>query len=240
MFIINTQISGFDVFPNNTAKPSSLLHFMQDAAAGDVTQYGAGYKELLADDMIFVLTKIKLSIDKQIGNDFPIKVKSWGKSMSGASFIRDYTVFNDEGILARATSQWVLISYSDRRLLRTTTLSPNISSNQGEDSGLEMSRRILPPDGAKLYEAEHKVVLSDIDINNHLNNSRYADLITDNCAIDFIANRVSEIEIHYMNELHLNDSVKISSYSFENGATVIGMKADGTVSFSAEIKAEPV
>ena len=240
MRINNYTLSGYDVFPNDFVKPSSLFNVMQTAAGQDSAQYGAGYNDLIKDKMAFVMTKARLIIEAPIRNETKITVKTWGKKVSGVSFLRDYLVYGDDGlVVARASTQWALIDFESRRLLRPSALKTDVSSNVEESAEVEVNRRLPVNEEVSPIFHERKINFSDADINCHLNNCRYADLVCDACGFDFTKRHVTDIEIHYSSELPIGETVEIESFVEGNTATLVGKKKScGTVSFSAKIKVE--
>lgn len=240
MKINDYTLSGYDVFPNDFVKPSCLFSVMQTAAGQDSAQYGAGYNDLIKDKMAFVMTKARLVIEAPIRNETKISVKTWGKKISGVSFLRDYLVYGEGGeVVARASTQWVLIDFESRHLLRPSALKTDVSSNLDESSEVEINRRLSVNEELSPIFYERKINFSDADINCHLNNCRYADLVCDACGFDFTKQHVTDIEIHYVSELSIGETVEIESFAEGNTATLVGKKKScGTVSFSARVKVE--
>jgi acyl-acyl carrier protein thioesterase len=82
-----------------------------------------------------------------------------------------------------------------------------------EEKYFEKIKRInLKKDEKVLNEANYKIMKRDIDINNHVNNSIYAELLFESLPEIYSEIKFSEININYMKELVLGDRVVIDVY----------------------------
>lgn len=208
---INHLITAYDVLPNGEIKPSAILKMMEDAAIKDAENRGSGYDVLRSKDMIFVITKIIARFGRLPRVDEEMQVRTWNSGTTGVSFIRNYSCTVGSEVVCRSTSRWVLVSYSGRRLLRPDVLGHNVSTNSEETIDFEPSRRIKLPEGAEIHKSTYRATLTDMDTNYHVNNTRYGDLLIDNCGIDFERSHVREFEIHFESELKAGESVDILS-----------------------------
>jgi acyl-ACP thioesterase len=79
------------------------------------------------------------------------------------------------------------------------------------------------------------VVLSDLDIVNHVNNVKYLEWCLDFVTTDLLLNqKIDSFEMNFMKELSLNDTVKILESSIEN-KTIFYVTKEEKTSFALEI-----
>lgn len=227
-------ISGYDVTPDGHIKPSALLRYMQSAASDDSEKLGAGYDRLLKEDMVFVMSKVAVELNGDIRFGKMLGVRTWDRGAKGACFERDYVISADGAPCARASSRWVLLRFSTRAILRPDLLGGRTVSNAWEHVGVVFSRKLRLPEGA-VHKTRYTVPYTDLDINGHVNNCRYADYMLDFGAAYFSGGRTERFEIHYTGELRHGDAVEISSSQNGKLIGVYGGARDGSEVFSAQM-----
>lgn len=234
MITVKHKITSYEALPSGEVKPSALLKMMQDAATADVARLGSDYDALRKKDMIFVINKAIVRCGKPLRTGDEVEVRTWNSGASGVSFVRNY-VFEAGGVrAAEATTRWVLISYSTRRILRPASLSESVTTNPDELLDLEPSRRIKLPDGAPFAESRYRATLTDTDMNRHVNNTRYGDLIADCCADGFDGGSLREFEIHFISELRTFEEIDIRTAA-EGESRLVSGQRDGTPIFAARL-----
>ena len=74
---------------------------------------------------------------------------------------------------------------------------------------LDLDPNIAPYDGEYEDAGEHFVGYSDTDLNRHMNNTRYIDMLC-----DFVPNieerRVAALQIHYRNEAPMHETIRVT------------------------------
>lgn len=236
MISIKHTITGHEVLQNGAVKPSAILKFMQDAATLDAGNLGADYNTMRKDDMIFVISKAMVSFKRMPRIDDVLEIRTWNGKIQGVSFNRDFVMYIDGEVAARATTRWVLVSYSQRRILRPDALKPSVLTNTEEDIGISPERRILLPENADLIKNIYRATLTDMDTNGHVNNSRYADYLVDYCNVNLLDKEIRSFEIHFVSEIKYLEEVEFVSAVLNDKAFVVGQKNDGKQAFSSYIQ----
>ncbi|NCA80708.1 MAG: hypothetical protein EOM76_11100 [Sphingobacteriia bacterium] len=94
----------------------------------------------------------------------------------------------------------------------------------------------LSPNGQPVYT--YNAGMSDMDINGHMNNVRYADMAYNALARDF-ADKVAFFNISYLSECRLGDAVEVFAEEKEGKRLALG-RAEGRDIFAAEIVFEKI
>ena len=233
METVKFDITGYDVFPNGTVKPSALLRHMQAAAIKDAAKLGADYDAMREKDMIFVLTKLRLKFFRLPRFCDALEIRTWNREVKGVCFDREYAMYVKGELSAAAVSRWALVSFKNRAILRPDAIGKSVVTNPDETLGIEFSRRIKPPEGLPATQTSHKASFSELDINGHVNNSRYADYLVDYSGIDLNGKLISGLEIHFQNEFKAGETLSVGAVSDGTEAFVTGVKENGTTAFSA-------
>lgn len=224
METIKHVLTGYDVLPDGVVKPSTMLKIMQNVATEDAANHGATYASMRENDLIFVVSKIIVEFDRLPCLDECLEMRSWNPCTAGVSFVRNYDFCVGDEHIGKATSRWVLVSYSQRKIMRPDALLAQVITNDTEMFDMEPSRRIKLPDGVEHLVATYRASLTDMDVNRHVNNTRYGDLLVDYSGVDFDKKTIKGFEIHFASELKVGESVDIESAIDDNVSYVTAQK----------------
>lgn len=203
-------VASFDVYPNSTLKPSALQRYMQQVAREDCDNLGCTYINMRDVNMVFVMTKLAISVEKPIFAYDELTLRTFNNRISGVTFEREFEFFKNGEKVIHATTQWVIVKYDDRSIVRPKLFPFEIPAHNLDCGSLNLPRNIVP-DGEVRDCGTRTVRLSDLDENDHLNNCIYSDI-----AMDFISeydrkdDYVKEVKIIFRQEARINDELSIS------------------------------
>jgi len=112
--------------------------------------------------------------------------------------------------MVRGTSCWLLLDVEKMRPWRIESLPHSFPLNDKERALQESLERIpVPAVLEKVYE--RRVMVSDLDVNNHVNNTEYARWIAD-CveAGDGAASSPRSLQVNYLEEARLGETLVFS------------------------------
>lgn len=214
------QVSDVDF--GRKLKLSTLFTYFQDMATEHAENIGVGRDILQKDNLIWVLISVKVDIERYpVWNEI-ITVETWPMQPGNINFERDFIVYDsNNNIIARAVTDWVIIDMSSRRLKRSRVINVEFP-NAGRERALDCKLEKIST-AASVNEAYRKTVgYSDIDVNEHLNNSKYIDYIMDCFSIEKHKSYfVKSIEINYIHEALPGDTIILKTGIDEgSGSTV--------------------
>ena len=123
------RISDFDCF--DKIKPSVILDFFQDVAGEHADILSVGFNDLIKKDLIWVLVRTKYEVIKEPTLYSKIKVRTWPHPKGRIDFDRDYLILDENNnVLIKGTSKWVIVNYKTRRLSLTKDIDFNIEFYQ--------------------------------------------------------------------------------------------------------------
>lgn len=214
----DTRIESYDVQPNGDARISCLFRLFQKAAGDDCDNTGLTYDVLREHNIAFVLTKMTLECFEDIKVYDNIKIVTKPRGCRGASFLRDYEIEKDGKIVARCCSEWVIINFEKRRILRPTCLDelggiPVDTSDLFEIKGPDMN---FTEDNMD-YTDTRMVYYSHIDRNNHMNNTFYPDIVYDYLPDKYKGTlKDLKITIRYVAEIACDGEFDVFTHEEEN------------------------
>lgn len=234
-FKVNSHFTDAD----SIVRVSSLLRYMQETAnLHQMRTLGPSNSQLREMGYAFILSRLSMSFYKPVYAYETIEVQSWACESKGSSFNRCYRILRDGMIVAEAASVWGLLRISDRRIMRVGDVVLNFDTDPALE--LDMPRRLKIPDGAlMILVGERTVVYSDLDLNNHINNTNYPDLLCDFFP-DMSGKRVISMRINFLSEAMLGETLKVYCAEYDGTYFMRTVKSNGAVNVEAEILLESI
>lgn len=206
-----------------------LMKMLEEVAGLHSASMGMSMSDLKnKDNGSWVISKIKIDF----AGEFPVS----GEKLQVFSYPTKPTLIKNERNFvlnvngkpfANVCSVWCIIDIDTRKSILTTKLNSlpkNFKFHKNELDNmkfLSVDKSILQNTEAVLYEKQ--VELSDLDINNHLNNCVYTKIVVDALGKEFFDNvNVKSYEVHFLKEVLLKEKIEVSIKNIENRYFVIG------------------
>jgi len=222
-YIKNYKVGISDSDFTGKIKISAIFNYFQEVASTHASLLGAGFEELKNNGNItWVLVKMHVNIEKYPMWEDEVVVETWPLPAKGIQFTRDFLMKDSSGeIIVRGTSSWVVVDVKTHELKKPGTFLFDYSGTNTERAICAIFKKINIA-GEETYSHEVKIGCSQIDMNGHLNNSKYIDFIMDCFSMEQIKNNnVSSVQISYSNEALAGDIIKLYKYrSSEDRKTV--------------------
>lgn len=182
----------------------------------------------------WVVAKQYLHLDEPIHYQDRIELSTTISKGTYVSFPRYYYIKKDNRLIGTCSSVWTLLDIQKRKMV-----SPQKIGITFPEAPLEHLLELPPAiqkDMEFQYITERKVLYSDVDINQHMNNTRYVEWALD--FIDFDKHHqcfISDLNIQYRKEIRPLEKVKL--FMAENGHRYIveGRNQEDEVYFTIEI-----
>ena len=222
---------------NEKWRPSAVLETMQDTAGAHSLLLGCGRDQLIKNNIVWVLSRCELHMERYPTAGEQITVHTFPTPTRVFFFPRYYIFTDSRGeMIGKAGSLWLLLDLQTRHMLPPGEVARLIPDNK--DLSIPMN---LPATVGKLqgeeFASEYHPVYTDLDVNGHVNNTRYADWLCNSLGIQtmkeyepdrIILNYNHEVlpehtvmlrKIIKGNEFRLSGTVNGSS-AFEIGGTI--------------------
>ncbi len=221
----------YSYYCNKSAKIriSAIAQLLQESAWLHAESCDLGYTALKKQGLLWVLSGLRIKILDLPAWGENLKLKTWGRGYDSLFAYRDFKITdqNQTNNKIEATSSWLIINEENRRPKR---IVPEMQKIIPYDNPLNLANpskiQILKPP----YATRSLVVLfSDIDVYNHVNNTRYIQWCIDSLS-DYHKEifRISEFEIRFISETHLNDEVEIEISKDERSYYFKGINRSNT------------
>lgn len=191
-----------------SVQETALNHVMCSGLAGD--GFGAT-RQMSLRKLIWVVTRINIQVDKYSRWGDVVEIDTWVASSGKNGMRRDWIIRdrNTKNMIARATSNWVMMNRETRRLSKIP------DEVRQEVLPFYLDRSIIAADatgsGRKIEKltdltAEHirsglAPRWSDMDVNQHVNNVKYIGWILESVPLDVLEDyHLTSITLDYRRE----------------------------------------
>lgn len=237
IFEHKTTIPYTETDMNKNLKISALMGYFQNAATEQLKDMGFSPAYLYSKNIAFLLSKLKIAIYRSPRAEENIIIKTWPKSIKGVAYNRDFIVCDENGIIiAEALSIWTAVNIIERKILRPSFVESDVPMPQMSQFSASIGKieRIVTPSDMN-YSFTKNVRYSDIDTNRHMNNTVYAEIISDSIPEIITGKRVNNINISFRIECQLGDDIDIFT-AFENGVYFVkGLNKNNRVTFESTL-----
>ncbi|GAA0540427.1 acyl-ACP thioesterase [Rhizomicrobium palustre] len=191
-----------------------LLNMLQDTAWIHAKHRGWGFEDLIAKGTIWVLARQKLVMQAWPMWEDRITLHTWGRAGGSVMALREFEIFSGDKKIGESTTSWLVLDYETRKPQKLDRVSFNLMCR--EEGNLAIAAERLTPRSDLVLAAEFDVRHSDLDVNGHVNNTRYAAWLTDTMSSGDLAGfDITEYDVNFLAETSLGDRILIES---EDGA----------------------
>ncbi len=236
IFSYQYHINAGDVCPKGQLSLKKLMLLFQDIALDHYTSRAQTWDELVRKKQAWVLTKIELRIDEMPTLASQIKLSTWSRGTEHFKGYREFELTTGSRKIITANTSWIYLDLVKKSpVLFNTSEFPNFTSTQNSNFGaLDNSWRIKE-DSKLTNPFIYKLRYTDYDINNHLNNTVYFELLEDYIVTNSLK-RPKTIRAIFKKEVPFNvKSLTVGQIQSESGIVIIFKNEDQT-HFLAELE----
>lgn len=202
--------------------PQSLLRFLQEAAANHAEILRVGGEELVEQDLMWVLSRLRLKMHRTPKWHDDITVETWpSKRTKGVRAHRDFRIIDGAGAeLGVASSMWLLLSRKNRRPVRIPEFLdqsrwPGLEEDLLVDSEVESFVD-------EEYRKDFDVCVTHLDFNNHVNNVCYLEWALNSLPVEIFESCIlDDILLNFLAEAPLDDVVTTRSKTLANESPTV-------------------
>ena len=186
---------------------SALFELFQEASIRHTEQLGVGREKTLDKGLLWVLLMQRAEIERLPEYDEEIRLKSWPGETMHLLFPRYCTVETMEGKpLIRSSALWSLVDAETRKVIFPEKYGIRIPGESGREE-IALPGSIPKPEAEK--EQVFTVPYSFVDLNGHMNNTRYFDLAEDSIGAAAEGRVLKRIETEYTNEARFGEKIHL-------------------------------
>ena len=226
IWIENFKVHSYEVDFKGLASLEMVCRYFQEAAWNHAEALGLGFQRLAAEQKLWVLSRLLIEIERFPRWGETIQVQTWPRAVEGPFAMRDFEFFDSaERRLVAGTSAWLVLAAANRRPQRVDKMLVNIPDTAGRRATGRSPEKLSDQEqqpgaasaAAEIARCEMDVRHSDLDVNDHVNNSRYLGWLLDSYPAGFHRqHQVRSCEVNYLGETGAGDKLLIESSPAEN------------------------
>ena len=207
-----------EVDTSRRARPSALLCLTQDIAGEHFERFGAGGPASAADrSLMWIITRMQMAVERMPEYMETVTLETWTGRVSHGMFRRNFRFVDCEGKeLVRAASVWALMRAEDRSLVMDPAAAGvDVPACPGMEDPAMPGKIRLP----ELTECSFRAArYSELDMNGHLNNTRYLDWAEDLLSREYHESHdLRGFSIHYRSEIRADAEAELRWALTEDG-----------------------
>ena len=217
-------------------QPSAILDLCQDMATLHAIELGIGGEEMAKRGVFWAVIHTKYETVKEPQHHQVITVRTWPHSLSRFSFIRDFSLLDESGeLLVKATTEWVVMDIESRKFASVKDFYDG-PTDFCEDRLFEKKpRKIRGFDEGNRPVCTIVPRFSDIDVNGHVNNARYANYVVDALDPD-PGHSIKALQIDYRQEVLVGSPLEMHTLVEDGRVLSKGVNGQGDVAFACAIE----
>jgi medium-chain acyl-[acyl-carrier-protein] hydrolase len=203
-------VKSYDVDCTGRLNLQSLLSYFQEIAGNHATHLGVGYEDLRQRGLFWVLSRIKIRISRMPAWSEVISLATWPKGVDKLFALRDFRMLDvHNNTLVTATTAWLLLDRERNRPQRMDVLPVDIYDFEADHAISDVLDK-LKHEYVLAPHHERRIMVSDLDVNYHVNNAEYVKWIIDSFDIDQMRTRaIHSIQVNYLDEAVFGDTVAL-------------------------------
>lgn len=219
------KIPSYAVGADNRLRLSALLQFQEQAGEQQLGEHGLPYAVLKEKGVAFLVTRLQSLVTRLPQMNEQVTLKTWHRDVKGVQFFRCYSWVDQTGApLIDSVTAFALVDVNTHRLLRPDALKelPFLNEPAAVNACPDPKKEIPP---ALTEIAAMRPRWSELDLNGHVNNTRYADFLCDNIPSGMAHKRITAFSIRYEKEILPDDRLvlKAAEQRFQNDALTGGV-----------------
>ncbi len=228
------EINFMQCTPNGNLRYTDLCNMLQLTAAAHSESGGFSFIDMQEYNQAWVLSRMRLEITKLPKWKDQITIKTWINSLENSRSVRAMEVsVNGEKCIGVETF-WAVFNTKTRRP-EGMVLAHGHCEKYPENRATTQPFSKIEIDASKQLLFERKVVLSDLDIVNHVNNVKYLEWCLDVVEETIMSRKsIASLDMNFLKELSLGEVVEIHESNTE-GQTIFSITKDSKSVFALAV-----
>jgi medium-chain acyl-[acyl-carrier-protein] hydrolase len=229
IFTKDWEINFTQCTPNGYLKYTDLCNLLQLTAAAHSEMGGISFTDMQEFHQAWVLSRMRVEISALPKWKDIVTVKTWINTLENSRSVRALEMYVNGNKMAGSETFWAVFNTKTRRP-EALALPHEHFEIYPENKATEKPFSKININNEKEILFEKTVVLSDLDIVNHVNNVKYLEWCLD--LVDeksILKQKIESFEMNFLKELSLKDKVIIHESLTETDSIFNITKEDKTV-----------
>jgi medium-chain acyl-[acyl-carrier-protein] hydrolase len=228
------EINFLQCYPNMGLKYTELCNILQLTAARHSEVGGISFSDMQAFHQAWVLSRMRVEINRMPVWKEVVTVKTWIQSLENSRSIRCLELYVGDEKIVGCETFWAVLNTQTRRP-EALALPHEHFEKFPNDRGTSLPFTKIEIGEERLFVAERKVQLSDLDIVNHANNVKYLEWCLDDVDAKLLmSGKLKAFEMNFLKEVSFDDAITIEKND-SNNTQVYSVTKDNKICFALEL-----
>ena len=221
---------------NGQIKPGAIMGYFQDIATEHAALLGLGMSDMLARKLGWVMIRMSFKVLKSPDIGEVLTIQTFPEKPKAVDVNRGYYIYNQAGeMVICGSSKWCALDMETQKLQRCAALferfdaADYIPHEPFEDANGKIEALAdcgAPIEGPYLFTVQ----VTDLDLNFHMNNARYGDVLLNVCGVEMLKTSVlARVDLNFMSQLFIGDRYEVYKAQKENVTWIEAKKTDTDV-----------
>lgn len=232
-FSEKVEINNYDVDMHGIMRPTQLIAKLEEVGSHQMMQYPPSNDDLRKEGKGFILSRVVMSIHKDVREGDDAVGETWATDSRGLSFNRCYCLHVGGEVAVKVYTVWALLDINEKKLIRVEEYPRQLGGVADPPFEMSLPLRVRMPKADEFEEvARRKVYYSDTDLNGHMNNTKYLNMFCD--FVPEIEKRsLRGININYVAEAPLGDTLTVLCKELDGVYCFKTVRSDGKTNCEA-------
>lgn len=216
------RVRSYEMDMHGHAKIQVVCNYLQEAASNHAAALQVSVERLRPEGLAWVLARLHVQVESYPTWGQTIRIETWPSGVDELTATRDFLIYDEEDtVLVRATSSWMVIQLENKRPVRMPKFVRDLERPERAPAIKETFQKIAPPSKA-IHQSSFAVRYSDLDLNAHVNNTRYVEWIVESMPERILRqHQMAELELQFRNESRYGDTIQARARQLQQGDILI-------------------
>lgn len=204
MYTFDSRVRYSEISANGCLDLTSIINYFQDCSTFQSEDLGIGIDYMNQHNKAWVLTSWQIEIKQYPALGEQITIGTWAYAFDRLYGYRNFIMKNQrDEVVAFANAIWILMDLTNKRPVKVDTIDIKKYPLEEKYTMHYSPRKISIPENLETMET-YPVVRSNIDTNNHVNNSEYIKMAENYLPANFT---IHKMRAEYKNQAVLGDII---------------------------------
>lgn len=224
----------------NHCRPAAILEMFQELATGHAELQGQSREYLVQNyHACWILARVWIGLRRPILVGETVTATTWSRPPKGTIVYRDADFYVGDELVGEAVAAWIIADTESRKMLRPGSIE-RVAASSSPGVMKDRELRLIRSPGEKDHVYDKTVRYSDLDLNGHMNNTKYADVLMDAFDPKELEGKfLSELQLNYSQECRPGETMEIFRGKLEDFCYIDGCDREGKRRFEATVQFRP-
>ncbi|MFT7035794.1 MAG: medium-chain acyl-[acyl-carrier-protein] hydrolase [Cyclobacteriaceae bacterium] len=214
------RLKATDTDAHKRIKLPHLINYMQEAAWKNATELGFSTYDMLKNGITWVVNRMYIEFYELPVYPQTLKVETWPSDLDKFFAYRDFRVFDEQNkLMVQATSNWLVLDIKTRKLIAVPEHIKQANFSVDRNGLAKIKGKCNYDENRTTNEFTNSVSWFDLDVNNHVNNTKYFQWMLDSLSLGVLEKKnIKSIDITFKAEVGYGEEVVSKSYALDSNS----------------------